>query len=214
VPEALTRSTGLPPAAVPAPAPVLKPVVPSSTSHAGTPPPLDEDDEVELEGALDLPAVADLCAYMTQVQDTKELQGLVERIADVLDATGVIVWVPDSGRGLLRPVLNYGFSALDVMRMGAVQPTADNATATAYRTRSVRVVPAEPSLSGAVVAPLLTPDGCAGVLAVELREGMDVTTEVRAVAAIIAAQLATLLMPVPTPTPAPEPWPDQAPRKP
>ena len=151
-----------------------------------------------------------------------ELAGVVERIADVLDATGVIVWVPDAVRGQLRPALNYGFSAADVQRMGSVSPTADNATATAFRTRSVRVVPAEPSLSGAVVAPLLTPEGCAGVLAVELREGIEVTAEVRAVAAIVAAQLATLLMPVPaatptpapTPPPAPSPWPDANPLRP
>jgi len=149
----------------------------------------------------------------TSKQEAGELAGVVERIADVLDAAGVIVWVPDATRGMLRPVLNYGFSAADVQRMGSVSPTADNATATAFRTRSVRVVPAEPSLSGAVVAPLLTPEGCAGVLAVELREGVEVTTEVRAVAAIVAAQLATLLMPTPTVTPVPTPAPTPPPAR-
>ena len=190
---------------------LLTPEPGSSTAPSGT------------EASMtDLPAIADLCAHMAQVQDAGELAGVVERIADVLDATGVIVWVPDAVRGQLRPALNYGFSAADVQRMGSVSPAADNATATAFRTRSVRVVPAEPSLSGAVVAPLLTPEGCAGVLAVELREGIEVTAEVRAVAAIVAAQLATLLMPIPaatptpapTPPPAPSPWPDANPLRP
>ena len=47
--------------------------------------------------------------------------------------------------------------------------------------------------SGAVVVPLMTPGGCGGVLAVELRHGREQSESVRALAMIFAAQLATLV---------------------
>jgi hypothetical protein len=79
--------------------------------------------------------------------------------------------------------------------MGVVHPAADNATATAYRTKSVVVVPADVLASGAVVAPLMSSEGCSGAMAVELREGVEPTPQVKAVATILAAQLATMFTP-------------------
>jgi hypothetical protein len=81
--------------------------------------------------------------------------------------------------------------------MGTIHPAADNATATAYRTKGVVVVPAEVLASGAVVVPLISSDGCSGAMAVELREGIEATPQLRAVATIVAAQLATMLTPGP-----------------
>jgi len=145
--------------------------------------------------APDLDVVADLCSSMARVQDTRELQGLLERTAKALDASGVIVWMPDGPQGSLRPVLAHGYASLSLSRMGIIHPAADNATATAYRTRSVVVVPAEVLASGAVVAPLISSEGCSGAMAIELREGVEATPQVRAVATILAAQLATMFMP-------------------
>jgi hypothetical protein len=45
---------------------------------------------------------------------------------------------------------------------------------------------------GAIVAPLLGPGGCGGVLAVELRNGGERDEAVRACATILAAQLSAL----------------------
>ena len=123
--------------------------------------------------APDLEVVADLCSSMARVQDTRELQGLLERTARALDASGVIVWMPDGPQGSLRPVLAHGYASLSLSRMGIIHPAADNATATAYRTKSVVVVPAEVLASGAVVAPLISSEGCSGAMAVELREGVE-----------------------------------------
>ena len=71
------------------------------------------------------------------------------------------------------------------------------------------MVAAEPHASGAIVAPLVTSDGCSGTLSVELREGVRTTPELRAVATILAAQLATLITPSaqagPQEPPAPRP---------
>ncbi|MFO7691605.1 MAG: hypothetical protein R6V57_00845 [Vicinamibacterales bacterium] len=145
--------------------------------------------------APDLDAVADLCSSMARVQDTRELQGLLERTAKALDATGVIVWMPDGAQGSLRPVLAHGYASLALSRMGIISPAADNATATAYRTKSVVVVPSEVLASGAVVAPLISSEGCSGAMAVELREGVEATPQLRAIATIVAAQLSTMFTP-------------------
>jgi hypothetical protein len=143
----------------------------------------------------DLDAVADLCSSLARVQDTRELQALLERAAKALDATGVIVWMPDGPQGTLRPVLAHGYASLALSRMGIIHPAADNATATAYRTKSVVVVPAEALASGAVVAPLISSEGCSGAMAIELREGVDATPQIRAIATIVAAQMATMFTP-------------------
>ena len=143
----------------------------------------------------DLDAVAELCSSLARVQDTRELPGLLERTARVLDATGVIVWMPDGPQGTLRPVLAHGYASLALSRMGIIHPAADNATATAYRTKSLVVVPAEVLASGAIVAPLVSSEGCSGAMAVELREGVEPGPKVRAVATIVAAQLATMFTP-------------------
>jgi hypothetical protein len=151
--------------------------------------------EPAIAAAPDLEAIADLCSSLARVQDTRELQGLLERASKALDASGVIVWMPNGPQGTLRPALAHGYASLALSRMGLIHPAADNATATAYRTRSVVVVPAEVLASGAVVVPLISSEGCSGAMAVELREGVEATPRVRALAIIVAAQMATMISP-------------------
>ena len=47
--------------------------------------------------------------------------------------------------------------------------------------------------SGALAVPLITPLGCAGVLAIELQRGREQRESVRALATIVAAQLARVI---------------------
>jgi GAF domain-containing protein len=47
-----------------------------------------------------------------------------------------------------------------------------------------------------LVTPIITADGCVGVLAAELRPGREVREDVRALATILSAQLATVVTPV------------------
>ena len=69
----------------------------------------------------------------------------------------------------------------------------DNATAEAFRTaRACDVVPSAHT-SGALVVPLLIPEGCAGVLAVELQQGIELSRSIRAVAAVLAAAVTQLV---------------------
>jgi hypothetical protein len=143
----------------------------------------------------DLEIIADICSSLAKVDDPRELQGLLERTAKALNASGVIVWMADGPGGVLRPALAHGYLPLALARMGTIDPAGDNATATAFRTRTALVVPAETPACGAIVTPLITPDGCSGAMAVELREGVEATGHLRAVATILGAQLATLFTP-------------------
>jgi GAF domain-containing protein len=75
-----------------------------------------------------------------------------------------------------------------------VPRSADNAAAAAYRSGQLQIVLTRPGVApGAVVAPLLAPDGCIGALTAEIRDGGETSEGVQALAAIFAAQLAGIV---------------------
>jgi hypothetical protein len=171
-------------------------LAPGLTARAGEAPapPSDAAERAAEPAGPDLEAVAEICGAFARVDDPRELHGLLERAAKAIDASGLIVWMQE-GQGPLRQVLAYGYAPLSLTRMGTIDPAADNATAVAFRTRTVQMVQAEPHASGAIVAPLVTSDGCSGTLSIELKEGVRTTPQLKAVATILAAQLATLITP-------------------
>jgi hypothetical protein len=148
--------------------------------------------------AVDLSATARLCAELARVGDASDLPPLLERAALVLGASGIIVWVADRSGASLFPLLAHGYPPQVLARMGSIARDADNAAAAAYRQSDLRTVPAQGTLPGALVAPIVTPQGCVGVLAAEMRNGAERDDTARAVAAILAAQLATFVTAVPT----------------
>jgi hypothetical protein len=143
--------------------------------------------------APDLRAAADLCTDFARVADGGQLPVLLERAADLLDATGIIVWLADPSQQELRPVLAHGFTPHSLQRLPAIPVGSDNATAAAFRHARVEVVKANGMSPGALVVPLLAPEGCFGVVAAEVRHGREASESARALARLIAAQLATLL---------------------
>ncbi|MDO8834347.1 MAG: hypothetical protein Q7V01_02070 [Vicinamibacterales bacterium] len=147
---------------------------------------------------ISLAATADLCSALARVQEPRELPALLEQAAKVLHAEGIVVWMPDGPGGMLRPALAQGYSPLTITRMGLIALDADNATAEAYRTRATQCIPPEGGQSGAVAAPLVTAEGCSGVMATEIKAGTPVEPA-RAAAAIIAAQLSMLISPTSPP---------------
>jgi hypothetical protein len=78
-------------------------------------------------------------------------------------------------------------------QLGPVSRDSDNAIAKAFRAAEAWVVDGGDEATGAVVVPLLTPSGCAGVLALELRHRQEQRECIRAAATILAAQLSTLV---------------------
>ena len=87
----------------------------------------------------------------------------------------------------------HGYPDQVIAHSSRVTTDADNASAEAFRTLTTCLVDGSEFRTGAVVAPLLTPMGCAGVLAVELRSGAEQREDVRAAITILAAQLSTLM---------------------
>jgi GAF domain len=145
---------------------------------------------------IDLTKAARICADLARVLDAGDLPALLTRAADVLKAPGLIVWVADHSGQTLYPLLTHGYPATTLMKMGSLSTEADNATAAAWRTGELRAVPATSETAGALVAPIVTSDGCVGVLAAEVKDGRELRGEVRALATIFAAQLATIVTPV------------------
>jgi hypothetical protein len=142
---------------------------------------------------LDLSRAADLCLDLARVNDTHQIPALLERAARVLDATGIVIWIADPEGRELVPTVAHGYAPAAIARVGAIQRNDDNATAAAFRESKVHTVKGDVLTSGAIVAPLVTPAGCVGVMAAEVRHEREQDDEVRAVAAILAAQLATLI---------------------
>ena len=141
----------------------------------------------------DLAAAAQLCTELGRVLEPREVTPLLEGAAKILNAVGLIVWIWDPHGTALRPALAHGYPDDVLAQLPGVARDADNATATAFRSAQTRIVNGSDLASGAVVVPLMTPGGCGGVLAVELRHGREQSESVRALAMIFAAQLATLV---------------------
>jgi hypothetical protein len=143
---------------------------------------------------LRLEAVAKLCTEFGCAGSPDEVLLLLEDSARVLDATGLIVWLWDESCGVLRPALVHGYSDQVKALLPTVRPDADNATAAAFRSASTCEVPASSQATGALVAPLLIPEGCTGVLAVELQPGLPPPESLRPLATLLAAALAQLVL--------------------
>jgi hypothetical protein len=144
-----------------------------------------------------LRTAAQLCTDFACMQDVNDLQLLLHRASDVMDAAGLIVWLGSPHGDDLQPVLTHGYSDETRARLPNVPRSASNAAAAAYRSGDVQIVLSRPGGSkGAIVAPIRGTHGCIGALSVEIRGGGEASDTVQSLAAIVAAQLAgVLLMP-------------------
>jgi hypothetical protein len=144
---------------------------------------------------IDLGAVASLCSDLARVVDTQALPAILGRTAGVLDAPGIVLWIADPDGRELSPIITHGYSAQLVSRLGTILRDAENVTAAAFRTSLLQTVNADAVSNGAIAAPLVTPVGCVGVMAAEVRSEGERDSAKLAAATIVAAQLATLVGP-------------------
>ena len=125
----------------------------------------------QVQGSL-FKAATDVVTDLGRVRDVPELTRVLGRAADVMDASGLIVWIGSAGGVDLRPVLAHGYSEEAIARFPPVPRSGDNAAAAAYRSGTLQIVNSRPGgARGAVVAPILSVDGCIGALSVEIRSG-------------------------------------------
>lgn len=143
-------------------------------------------------------AAARLCTRIACVGDDHDLVSVLEDVVSILDARGVILWIWDPDRDALFPGLARGYPAELLARLPEVDRRADNAIAAAFRCGQKQVVRGTSEATGAFVAPLLTPDGCVGALALEFANAGEQHELMQALAIILTAQLSTLFSPPPT----------------
>ena len=145
--------------------------------------------------AVSLPDAAELCVDLARVMDTRDVPTLLERAAGVLGAKGLILWMADPGGFLLRPSLTHGYSDRVITRLDTLEIAAENVTSLSFRSMRPQVMNGQVAgAAGAVAVPLITADGCTGVLAAEIRDSKP-AAETVALARILAAQFATLIAP-------------------
>ena len=89
------------------------------------------------------------------------------------------------------PVLGHGYTPQSLARFGPIARDADNLVANAWRTGRAAMFPGHGTTRGAIVAPMLAPEGCIGVLALESRATWEDDPALPAVVSMIAAQVAT-----------------------
>jgi hypothetical protein len=143
--------------------------------------------------SIDLASVAHLCTRLGCAQEAEEVTAVLEEAALILDVVGVILWVPDALGVVLTPVFAHGYPDEVIAQLARVTTDADNASSEAFRTRRMCIVGSDDVSTGAIVAPMLTPTGCAGVLAVEVRNRAEQREDLRAALTILAAQISTLM---------------------
>ncbi len=181
IPATITAPVATPPSAARL---AVTPVSPTAETQPAVP-------------ALNLPDMAELCVDLARVIDGRDMPALLNRAAGCLGATGIIVWVIDTAGVRLTPALTHGYSERVLSRLGTLEVAADNVTSLSFRSVRPQVMPGDgsTSTSSAVAVPLVTTEGCTGVLSAEV-PGQVPTTECVAVARILAAQLAAMLTPV------------------
>ncbi len=184
------------PAAVDMAEPTGPPTVVGATAAL---PPATATRALAAEESLD--AAARVCTDLARVKDGEQLREALGRAARVLDATGVIVWIADGTGKSLKPLLTYGYPEEALRRIPTLPRDADNATAAAYRESTLQVVETTDAAPGAIAVPIPGPQGSMGVLAAEIGHHLEASAYTRAVAQIVAAQLAVL---IPPETPADE----------
>ena len=136
-----------------------------------------------------------LCTDLARLTDTEQLPLLLERASTLLDAKGIILWIADHDGRELTPIVAHGYAPQLLDRVGPIPCDGENATAAAFRTSLLQTVRAGRGTNGAIAVPLVTGSGPVGVMAAEVRNEGEQEESRRAAAAIVAAQLATLIGP-------------------
>lgn len=148
---------------------------------------------------VEIAALADLCTRIQHTDNPRRLVSVLSIVAEMLEASGLVLWRWDSTAAVLRPWLTHGYSSLVVAQLPNVRPQDDNAIAASFRTTDTCVVDRGTGDTGAIVVPLIGGSRCLGALALELRDGAERRPFVRDVAVVVA----TLLVPFAEVTPLP-----------
>jgi len=144
------------------------------------------------------PALGDIAELCTRVARASSLTQLEPRLADavrMLNAVGAVLWTWERHKNALRARVSCGYAEDVLARFPVVSRDADNAIGVAFRSGKIAVVDGADGETGAITVPLLGPNGCVGVLALEVRHGDERNNILHAIASIVAAQFVPLCVP-------------------
>ena len=147
---------------------------------------------------IDCVDVAGLSSALSRLSDHASLKTFLGRAAGALDARGIIIWMRVGDE--LVAAAAHGYEPSVLRRIPSIARDSDNATAAAWRTGETLTVPEDANGYGAIVAPMMNPDGCVGVFAAEVRGGRERDSATCSVATILGAQLAGVLAAWPAPS--------------
>jgi hypothetical protein len=141
--------------------------------------------------SIDVGAAADLCTEIARVESTDALNGLLSRAVTLLDADGIVVWIESAEQ--LFAAASAGYPPDTVARLVPINRDDEHAVAAAWREAATETVDGSSGADGAMAIPLFSGANCFGVFAVELKPGRERDVNTRAVARLLAAQLATVV---------------------
>jgi transcriptional regulator with XRE-family HTH domain len=139
--------------------------------------------------------IADVCTRVGRASRLVDLQPALADAVRMLNAVGAVLWKWESHKAALRPRVSYGYAEDVLARFPLVARDADNAIGVAFRSGSIAVVDGADGETGAIAVPLLGPEGCVGVLALEVCHGDERNDALHAVASIVAAQFVSFCVP-------------------
>jgi hypothetical protein len=140
-----------------------------------------------------LAEAAAVCTDLARVSDSEEISALLGRAADVLHATGIIVWMATADQRALVPAVSAGYDERLFTRIPSIEKDAANLTAAAFREARAQTSSRTATSAAALAVPLLTSEGAVGVLSAELRDASEIDEQRLALARIFTAQLSILL---------------------
>lgn len=142
-----------------------------------------------------LAATAELCVDLARLLDGRDVQALLARASDVLDAKGIMIWSADAASEQLRPSLAHGYSEKVLRKLQPLAMADENITSQTFRTMKPQFMNGNHGgETMAIAVPLISTGGCVGVMAAEIRHNRS-QADVMALARIIAAQFATIIGP-------------------
>ena len=134
-------------------APAGAPRVEATDAKPGAAAPVDDEltfrvrTEAPRHSAPIMKAASEICTELGRVTDQADLVELLGRAADLMDASGVVIWMGNLSGGDLRPAVAHGYAPQTLAKMPAVPKNANNAAAAAYRTGALQIVLARPGAS-------------------------------------------------------------------
>ncbi|MEQ1756840.1 MAG: hypothetical protein ABL986_00880 [Vicinamibacterales bacterium] len=147
---------------------------------------------------VDLDRAARACVAMARASSAAELREVLASAADSVRASGMIVWL-GAGEELF-PVLAHGYDPRMLSRIGPLARQASNAAARAWRGAEMQIVDGEQGRAGAIIVPLVSTQGCIGVVSAELPSGRERELAAQSVTTMFAAQLSTIVAAWPEPS--------------